>query len=206
MRSLVVKYLQSWSELDRYLINVAPFNAEELNDLFEQQINGIKLALRESGESDDITPDTYIRIANDIFNSRDNFLVKNVESVPIDIDEYNRPFKVIEKGRIPRYILSRDFWANEIVIYALCSELQLNIIPLESTKTSSKKTTIRVPYANFSPNINNWNKYLFLYYNESHYELITFNQKTSIQKANTTRRLNINYPGKKIFKKIKNYF
>ena len=205
LRSLVVKYLQSWSELDRYLLHVAPFNAEELNDLFEQQINGIKLALRESGESDDITPDTYIRIANDIFNSRDNFLVKNVESVPIDIDEYNKPFKVIEKGQISRYILSSNFWANEVVINALCVELQLNIIPLESIKTPAKKT-IRIPYANFSPNINNWNKYLFLYYNEGHYELITFNQKISIQKANTTRRVNINYPAIKILKKSKIIF
>jgi hypothetical protein len=205
LRSLVVNYLQSWSELDRYLLNVAPFNSEELNDLFEQQINGIKLALRESGESDDITPDTYIRIANDIFNTRDNFLVKNVESVPIDIDEYNKPFKVIEKGQISRYILSSNFWANEVVINALCVELQLNIIPLESIKTSAKKT-IRIPYANFSPNINNWNKYLFLYYNERHYELITFNQKISIQKANTTRRVNINYHAIKFLKKSKIIF
>ena len=206
LRSLVVKYLQSWSGLDEYLINIAPVTADELNELFVQQINGIKTALTVSGNSDEITGDNYVRIANDIFNSHDNFLVKNIETVPIDINEYNTPFKVIEKSQISRYILNSNFWANEIVIYALSSELKLNIIPLESIKTPAKKTTIRVPYANFSPELNNWNKYLFLYYHQNHFELITFNQKTRIQKANTTRRLNINYPAKKILKKSKIIF
>jgi len=184
LRGLVVKYLQTWSELDNYLLNIAPVNVDELNNLFEQQINAIKLELRESGESDEIAPDTYVRIANDIFNSRDNFLLKNVERVPIEISDYYRPFKVLEKILIPRYILSNNFWANEIVINALCEELQLNVIPFETIKTSSGKSTLRIPYGNFSPEINNWNKYLFLYYNQGHYELITFNQKT-----NTTSRL-----------------
>jgi hypothetical protein len=188
LRSLVVKYLQSWSELDSYLLNIAPVNVDELNDLFEQQINAVKLA---SGSPDDIAPDTYVRIANDIFNSRDNFLVKNVDRVPIEVSDYYRPFKVLEKPLIPRYILSNNFWANEIVINALCVELQLNVIPFETIKTPSGKSTLRIPYANFSPLLNNWNKYLFLYYNQSHYELITFNEKTSIQKIPSSDKLNI---------------
>jgi len=207
LRSLVVKYLQSWDGLDDYLLNIAPVNADDLNNLFIQQINGIKLALRESGNSDEITPDNYVRIANDIFNTRDNFLVKNVENVPIDIDEYNTPFKVLEKGQIQRYILSSNFWANKIVIYALCSELKLNIIPLESIKLGARKSSLRVPYANFSPDLNAWNKYLFLYYYQNHYELITFNQKTSLQKTslqktNTTIRVS----PKKFLKKSKIIF
>jgi hypothetical protein len=189
LRNLVFTYLQSWSELDSYLLNIAPLNAEELNNLFIQEIRGIQLALRESGKPDEITPDTYVGIANGIFNRRDNFLVKNVVRVPIDIDDYNRPFKVIKKNQIGQYILSSDFWANEVVIYALCSELKLNIILLESIKTPTRKSTLRVPYANFSPDINNWNKYLFLYYNQNHYELITFNQKTNVQKITNTGRI-----------------
>ena len=205
LRRLVVKYLQSWKELDTYLLNIAPVNADELNKLFEEQINGIQLTLRESGNSDEITPENYIRIANDIFNSRDNFLVKNVENVPINIDEYTTPFKVLEKGQIQRYILSNDFWANEIVIYALCTELKLNIIPLESIKTAKRKTTLRVPYANFSPNINNWNKYLFLFYYQNHYELITFTSKIYFTKTNTTRKLSNSSPITQI-KKLKIIF
>ena len=199
MRSLVVTYLNSWSELDSYLLNIAPVNADELNDLFEQQINAIKLA---SGSPDDIAPDVYVRIANDIFNSRDNFLLKNVERVPIEVLDYYRPFNVIEKGQIENYILSSDFWANEVVIYALCSELKLNIIPLQSIKTPTRKSTLRVPYANFAPEINNWNKYLFLYYNQGHYELITFNQKTNVQKITNTGRIS----DKIILKKAKIIF
>ena len=199
LRSLVVTYLNSWSELASYLLNIAPVNADELNDLFEQQINAIKLA---SGSPDDIAPDVYVRIANDIFNSRDNFLLKNVERVPIEVLDYYRPFNVIEKGQIENYILSSDFWANEVVIYALCSELKLNIIPLQSIKTPTRKSTLRVPYANFAPEINNWNKYLFLYYNQGHYELITFNQKTNVQKITNTGRIS----DKIILKKAKIIF
>ena len=173
-----------------------------LRVLFIQQINGIKLALRESGRSDEIASDAYVRIANDIFNSRDNFLVKNVERVPIVIDEYNTPFNVIENGQIENYILSSDFWANEVVIYALCSELKLNVILLQSIKTPTRKSTLRVPYANFAPEINNWNKYLFLYYNQGHYELITFNQKTNVQKITNTGRIS----DKIILKKAKIIF
>ena len=189
LRSLVFTYLQSWSELDSYLLNIAPLNAEELNNLFIQEITGIQLALRESGKPDEITPDTYVGIAKGIFNRRDNFLVKNVGRVPIDVDEYNRPFKVIEKNQIEQYISSSDFWANEVVIYALCSELKLNVILLQSIKTPTRKSTLRVPYANFSPDINNWNKYLFLYYYQNHYELITFNQKTTVQKITNSGRI-----------------
>ena len=186
LRELVFKYLQTWGELDRYLVNIAPVNADDLNDLFEQQINAIKLA---SGSPDEIAPDVYVRIANDIFNSRDNFLLKNVEGVPIDISDYYTPFKVLEKQQIQRYILSNNFWANEIVINALCVELQLNVIPFETIKTPSGKSTLRIPYANFSPILNNWNKYLFIYYNQGHYELITFNKKIMPQKIVSTGRL-----------------
>ena len=207
LRSLVFKYLQTWNGLDEYLLNIAPVNAEELNNLFIQQINGIKLALRESGSSDEITPDNYVKIANDIFNMRDNFLLKNVERVPIDIDDYNTPFKVLEKREISNYISSSNFWANEIVIYALCSELKLNIIPLESIKVSDRKSILRVPYANFSPDLNNWNKYLFLYYYQSHYELITFNQKTNLQKTGLQKiNTNIRVQPKKFSKKSKIIF
>lgn len=202
LRSLVVKYLQSWSELDRYLLNIAPLNAEDLNVLFSQQLNGIELALKTSNSSsNEIEPDTYVRIANDIFNSRDNFLVKNIERVPIEITDYYRPFKVLEKSQIQRYILSSNFWANEIVINALCVELQLNVIPFETIKTPSGKSTLRIPYANFYPILNNWNKYLFIYYNQGHYELITFNQKTNPQKIVSSGKLQI-----KKLKKIKIIF
>ena len=177
LRTLVSDYIQKWEGLDNYLINVAPVNAKELNDLFIQQINGIKKAQIDSGDSPEITKDNYIRIANDIFNNNDNFLVKDIETVPIDIDEYDKPFKVLEKGQIDKYILSSNFWANEIVIYALCSKLQLNIIPFESVKSPSGKTILRIPFANFSKNLDTWNKYLFLYYYQNHFELITFNPK-----------------------------
>ena len=202
LRTLVSDYIQNWSGLDNYLTIVAPVIAQDLNDLFVKQINGIKKAKIDSGDSDDITSENYISIANSIFNSNDNFLVKDVETVPFNIDEYNTPFKVLKQGQINQYILNSNFWANEIVIYALCSKLNLNIIPIENLETPSGKTILRIPFANFSKEFDNWNKYLFLYYHQNHFELMTFNNNYNVERVNSLEP-SIN---KKFVKKMKIIF
>lgn len=183
LRTLVSDYIiNDWYGLDNYLENIAPINAENLNTLFEKQINKIKQLTRNSS---DITRDNYIGIANSIFNSNDNFLVKNIDDIPMNIDDYYKPFNVLEKNQINKYILNSNFWANEIVIYALCSKLKLNIIPIQPVRKSGKEI-IRIPFANFERSLNIWNKYLFLYYNKSHFELLTFTNKTNGSKNLST--------------------
>ena len=84
-------------------------------------------------------------------------------------------------NQIDKYIKSSDYWANEVSIYALCDELQINVIPIEKIK-SNNRYNLRIPYANLNKDsYNNWTKYLFLFYNSEigHYELITFDFENS---------------------------
>jgi len=180
LREIVFNYISSWSDLDDYLKNVVPVNVDELNAKFVAQLNTIKAALRSSGSSDYISPDNYLQIANDIYIENENFLVKSSKAVPIDISNYEKPFTALLKSEIKDYILSNNYWANQIAIIALCSTLKLNIIPIGTKKNTNLKTILYIPFANFSTSNNEWNKYLFLYYNHNHYELITFNTATKV--------------------------
>jgi hypothetical protein len=179
LRNIVFNFITSLpeSEINDKIINIAPFNTENLNDIFSQSLHQLEL----HGE---INNEKYIQIAQDIYKENDNFLVSNVYNVPIDIDEYYTPFKVIDKSQLKTYILSSDYWANDLAITALCALLKLNIIPISinmkkrnvnrNLKIIKEDTPqISIPYIN--DNTYKWNKYLFLYYHDSHYELITFN-------------------------------
>ncbi len=174
LRTLVYNYIGNWSGLDDYLTNVVPFIVEDLNTKFEEQINAIKDAQKASGGSDYISPDNYLQIANDIYVGNENFLVKPPSNVPIDVAKYNKPFIPILKPEIKGYILSNNYWANQMAIVALCNMLKINIIPIGSKKNANSKTILYIPFANLTSNNDDWNRYLFLYYNNSHYELITF--------------------------------
>ena len=171
LRSLVADYILSSPNLDTYLQN-AIVNVEDLNEKFENHLKTIEQLTKEEGNGE-ISGNDYVSIAENIYKNFDNFFVKKPNGVPFDINDYYKPFKVIEKSEIKDYIESSDYWANEVGIYALCSSLKLNVIPIERVD-SSDGSRLRIPFANFSKSDNKWNKYLFLYYYSSHYELITF--------------------------------
>mgnify|MGYP003334447067 FL=1 len=95
-------------------------------------------------------------------------------NVPIDVASYKTPFKPLLKQEVKGYILSSNYWANDIAITAVCITLKLNIIPIGRKSVAGSNSILTVPYLTTD---NDWNKYMFLYYNQSHYELITFNQK-----------------------------
>jgi hypothetical protein len=89
------------------------------------------------------------------------------------------------RNEINNYILSSDYWANYIAIDAIISVLGLNIIAVEKTLDNK----IRVPYINTRYN---WNKYMFLYYQNAHYELISFDyilQKIQKQPKLTVKKI-----------------
>jgi len=168
LRSLVANYIINFPDLDIYLQH-ARINAEHLNTDFENQIKFLE------NNGTEISEEVYIENANNIYMNGDNFLVEKPKSIPIDIDNYYKPFTVIQKSQIKKYIESNDYWANIVAIDALCETLQLNIIPIERT-TDQSFNRLRIPYANLlSTGNDKWTKYLFLYYYGSHYELITFN-------------------------------
>jgi hypothetical protein len=163
LRGIVFNYISSWSDLDDYLKNVVPVNVNELNTKFAAQLNTIKAALRSSGSSDYISPDNYLQIANDVYIENENFLVKSPKAVPIDISNYEKPFTPLLKSEIKDYILSNNYWANQIAIIALCNTLKLNIIPIGTKKNNNLKTILYIPFANFSTS----NNVLFPYYLEA---------------------------------------
>ena len=176
LRSLVSRFITNWGELDNFLNDIAPINADNLNDLFINQLNAVKKALRDNGDSDDVSEKNYVKIANDIYRANDNFMIKNISSIPFNVDDYEEPFKVLNKSEINNYILSNNYWANEFAINAMCSELRLNVILIQKFN-NNKKDLLRIPFANFGNVYNNWNKYLFLFYSDSHYEAISFDYK-----------------------------
>jgi hypothetical protein len=167
LRSLVYNYLKKSKELNELLQNAAVANAASLNEKFKSGL----LDLIENGLDND--EEEYRKLASDIYTSNDNFLVQNVESIPIAIDEHDRPFKPITKGNLEKYIMSKNYWANAIAINALCIELKLNIITIELMRNPDR---LRIPFANLLKNDKcyHWNKYLFLFLSNKHYDLITF--------------------------------
>jgi hypothetical protein len=177
IRTIVANYVANWSSIDDFLTNVAPVNVADLNKAFSDEINAIKLALRNSGKSDYISPASYIQIANSVYVNGDNFLVKMPTNVPIDIASYESPFKALLKHEVTGYINSSSYWANDITITALCITLKLNVIPIGRKTVVGPRSILNIPYANFSITNDDWNKYMFLYYNQNHYELMTFNKK-----------------------------
>ena len=177
LRSLVAAYFLGRPDVEQQLATTAVANSNTLNTLFEQQINALKDA---SGmrPDEDFSPEIYVNIANDIYTSNDNFLVQNINSVPIIIEQYYKPFQPITLGQVKSYIESNNYWANELAIVALSNILKLNIIPLEYLNTDR---ILRIPFANFSAENNFWDKYVFLYFSNKHYELITFQFKSTIK-------------------------
>ena len=185
LRSLVYDYLSDKKNKD--ILEISFITAESyMNDLN----NKFKLALEESKNNNiNIDEKTYIDIARNLYKTNENFLVQNITSIPIDVNDYDNPFKLVEISNLENYILSNDYWANNLAIDAICKKLRLNIITIEKYNNN-----LRIPFANLLKNdtCSNWNNFLFLYLENNHYELITFKYYTSVydvsQKKNTPKQ------------------
>ena len=166
LRTIVDRYISRLPDLETYIQN-GIVNSDHINIEFENQVR----AIVDANGGIDLTPEQYLQVARDVYGSNDNFCVTLPNAVPISIDDYFRPFTPINRGEISRYIRSSNYWANELAIAALSNELQINVIPIEKSNGN-----LRVTYGNFlTTENNNWNKYLFLYNSENHFELLTFN-------------------------------
>lgn len=179
LRSLVYEYVVNEWDLDNYLKNIAPVNAKELN---------VRFANRLSGYPTGITNEDYMVLAENIYKSNDNFLVEMISTVPKNTDpKYTAPFTVItDKKKIKDYILGKNYWANQVAIYALCWKLKINIIPITRQTHTKTGDLISIPYIHFTDD--SWDKYLFLYWSNNHYELITFDSNQIIPSANKKTR------------------
>jgi hypothetical protein len=139
-------------------------NLDNLNDLFEAAITS------QESSSMPNPAEYYNDTLLDIYKNHENFFV----IIPNDsqVQQRNRPFKLVESNdEIKNYIESPYYWADQKTIDVLNKILKLNIITIEN-----KGENFTIPYPTIKSNDNNntWNKYLFLYNTEKHYELITF--------------------------------
>jgi hypothetical protein len=159
----IVKLFNSDENFRKTSIEEARINLHTLNDNFERIIT---------------TPDSMLMDDNAAYY-RDNLLnvYKGSENffviIPDDIQAQNRnrPFRLVESNDdIIKYIESKYYWGDEKTINILNKKLNLNIIVIKNTDDK-----LTIPYPNIKSTDNNtWNKYLFLYNEENHYELITF--------------------------------
>lgn len=140
-------------------------NLDNLNNIFERAMSSPESASMPNYD------EYYNTTLLDVYKGNENFFV----IIPSDIQAQNRnrPFKLAENNdEIKTYIESPYYWADQKTIDILNKILQLNIIIIKNDGHDN----FTIPYLNIKSNDKNnmWNKYLFLYNTENHYELITF--------------------------------
>ena len=119
-----------------------------------------------------LTNDDYMELLRHIYFSPDysNFFISKPLEPPVSDANYEHPFILVDRGNLEAYILSSDYWANEVAIIALCNELNINVIVIKN-----ENDKLSIPYGNLlTTDCNGWNRYLFLYNSNEHYELIIF--------------------------------
>ena len=119
-----------------------------------------------------LSNDDYMELLRHIYFSPDysNFFISKPQQPPVNDADYEHPFILVDRGNLEAYILSSDYWANEVAIIALCNELNINVIVIKN-----ENDKLSIPYGNLlTTDCDNWNRYLFLYNTNEHYELIIF--------------------------------
>jgi len=170
---------KSEEQVKEYIKNSASFFRDELNKKFSGAIKG--------EENIDIT--RYTDTLKNIYITNQNYLVT------YDIDDngnptsfykkgetvYNNPFRLVtDTEELKDYILSDKYWGDSTAIVAVKNKLGLVVAPLEIEKKNdllghSVISKIRLLNNYFSDEDDpKWNKYMFLFYEGSHFELIQF--------------------------------
>jgi hypothetical protein len=176
LRDIVYRYINSLGEdkIDN-MLTIAGIDINELNERFEEAVNSIKTT-----HNGNITQDEYLAELNNVYKMFDNnFLVYKPSSVPINIDEYDKPFRVLKPNEIEAYIKSKDYWANSIAIEAMCSILNICIVPIKKYDTVlgvSNDNILKSLFTNTDLIKSSCSqKIMFLLHHSNHYELIKFN-------------------------------
>lgn len=180
IREIVYRYFDELGIKEKeHLFYLAEIFTKDLNTKFKRQIDGLNL-----------TNEQYIENINSIYNSNDNFLVHKPNIIPLDIDNYDNPFRTLNTYEVENYIKSNDYWANNIAIDAICNILKINIITIERYKSNKDEYKLRIPYLKFDKNILCKNQILFLLYKENHFDLIRFNyNKQLLQKTYSKNKI-----------------
>jgi hypothetical protein len=172
-------------DLDDKII-LASIEVDDLNNLFYKELTDRQYI--RGGISPLLTDDNYKQLLNNVYTSTDsNFLVEKPSEVPTNVNDYERPFKVVTRDTLEEYVLSNNYWANEVAITALCQKLSLNVIIIKKEKIDDENKLF-IAFGNLlTTDCNNWNKYLFLYNSDEHYELVTFNYVLTVFNRKTQK-------------------
>jgi hypothetical protein len=181
LRRLVYNYLNGPNgDLDNKII-AATGIVDMLNNDFLQELND-RQYIRGNRN---ITNNDYMELLRHIYFSPNysNFLISKPQQPPVSDDDYENPFSLVDRGNLEAYILSSDYWANEVAIIALCNELNINVIVIKN-----ENDKLSIPYGNLlTTDCNGWNRYLFLYNSDEHYELLIF-RHISLKYNKVTRK------------------
>jgi hypothetical protein len=196
LREIVLRYiLDLGSNKIKDMLDISESYVDILNDKFKQVINGLK----DKFNIDQLTTDQYLAELNNVYQSDNNFLIYKPKVVPIDIDEYENPFRILKPFEISNYIKSKDYWANDVAIEAICEKLQICIIPIENLMTTrnvtlkyikkiapAKRNVERLRMLLTNNDVTKTHcskKVMFLYYKKNHYELIRFEYMTKLNQS-----------------------
>ena len=182
LREIVLMYFLNLSdERINEIMELLQIDVDILNEEFEQSIT----MLRSQLQTEELPKEIYLDTINNIYNSKPNFLVYKPTQIPIEVDKYDKPFKILNKNEIPSYIRSKNYWANAFAIEAICFKLKICIIPIEKYQykriIENKENVFRLKslLVNNSLTKEKCNKkIMFLYHTKNHYELINFKYKT----------------------------
>jgi hypothetical protein len=170
---------------------------DNLNELFKQQLTKITDAENStksdeeqnktenenenenenvSNSIDTITPEQYDEIKLSIYNHNPNYLVTYDPGIPLVIDNYYKPFRLVKEYELKKYILSNHYWGDETAITAIKNKLGLNVMPLEiignKEDKSSHQKIIQLSRNYFLDD--DWDKYMILLHTPGHFELMQF--------------------------------
>jgi len=195
LREIVAYYILHLSPINfNELSNVLEYNVSLLNDKFIQQYDDYKKNVLHNNS---ITPTVFFDIINNVYHSNDNFLI--MKPTTMTEETLRKPFRFVNKTEVKNYIESSDYWANTVAIDALCEILGLNIIVLEA-----REDKLRIPY--IYNNVKPWSKYMFLYHENNHYELISFDYIFKTFRKEPSFSIKTEKVRKVIFDKIGNIF
>jgi hypothetical protein len=143
------------------LVTILEYKVKDMNDMFQI---AYETFINDVGP---VTPNIFFDLIDNIYKNPeiDNFLVK--KPTEMTSETVQNPFRMITKNELETYITSSDYWGNPIAINALCEILGLNVVVIENINN-----IMRAPYIYHGNN--EWNKYVFIYNEVEHYELITF--------------------------------
>ena len=166
IRSIIANYILINPKQLQFYLSIGEINANYLNDLFKKVLPNV-------------TKDNYLDIIENIYTTNDNFLVEKPTTVPTNSTKFENPFSSTNENNTRDFIESTYYWADNTTIEIINQVLLLNVIVIEY---NNKQGIINIPFPNLDSS-SSFTKYLFFYYENNHYELITFSYPNSVKKV-----------------------